>query len=70
MSNDQDEKQYLNTVLSPENVREFQQVKAYLGIATNSDVIRYLIRQEFRRIAQADPQPVGAGFKPAPQTRP
>lgn len=58
MSIDQDEKQYLNTVLSPENVREFQQVKAYLGIATNSDVIRYLIRQEARRIAQTEP--VGA----------
>jgi len=67
MSIDQDEKQYLNTVLSPENVREFQQVKAYLGIATNSDVIRYLIRQEFRRIAQTEP--VGATHASPAQAR-
>lgn len=42
---------YVNTPLRGRQIEEFEQVKGYLGIDSNAGVMRYLIRQEARRIS-------------------
>jgi hypothetical protein len=42
---------YVNTPLRGRQLDEFEQVKRYLGIDSNAGVVRYLIRQEARRIS-------------------
>lgn len=46
------ETKFLNTLLDGEQIAEFERVKDYHGIKTNSDVVRFLIRQEARRVAR------------------
>ena len=53
MTNQQDGK-FLNTYLEGRHLTEFERVKAYHGIKTNSDVVRFLIRQEARRVAKQE----------------
>lgn len=57
MSNN-DKQQWLNTLLSAEHADQFETIQRHYGINTRADVVRYLINQEFRRIAQTEP--VGA----------
>ena len=42
---------HVNTPLHGRQIEEFEQVKCYLGIDSNAAVVRYLIRQEARRIS-------------------
>jgi hypothetical protein len=42
---------YVNTSLRGRQLDEFEHVKRYLGIDSNAGVMRYLIRQEARRIS-------------------
>lgn len=42
---------YVNTSLHGRQIEEFEQIKRYLDIGSNADVVRYLIRQEARRIS-------------------
>lgn len=51
MDNQQKPK-FLNTLLDGDHLTEFERVKSYHGIKTNSDVVRFLIRQEARRVAR------------------
>jgi ribosomal protein S3AE len=44
------QQKWLNTLLTGDEVEEFLAVQAYHGIRTNADVVRFLIRQEARRI--------------------
>lgn len=53
--NEQDEKQPLNTWLDREQVIEFDMIQRYYAIASRSDVVRMLIRQEARRIGGTNP---------------
>ncbi len=46
---------WINTPLRGDvYIAEFQVIKEYLGIATNADVVRYLIREQARRIGAAE----------------
>jgi len=60
-----DKRKYLNTLLEGEHLAEFERVKAYHGIKTNSDVVRFLIRQEARRVARESPAITMANPSPA-----
>lgn len=42
---------HVNTPLRGRQIAEFEQVKRHLGIDSNAGVVRYLIRQEARRIS-------------------
>lgn len=42
---------YVNTLLRGRQLEEFEQVKRHLDIDSNAGVVRYLIRQEARRIS-------------------
>lgn len=56
---EQPEKQPLNTWLDNEQAAQFNAVKTYLGMSSNSEVVRFLIRQEYRRITAENPaQPI------------
>ena len=46
---------WLNTKLDAAEAADFEAVQAYHGIKTRSDVIRFLIRAEARRIASPAP---------------
>jgi hypothetical protein len=48
---DSERQLHVNTPLRGRQVEEFEQVKRYLGIDSNAGVVRYLIRQEARRIS-------------------
>jgi len=52
--NTQQDGKFLNTFLEGQHLAEFERVKAYHGIKTNSDVVRFLIRQEARRVARQE----------------
>jgi len=42
---------WVNTPLrDPRTQEEFRTIKAYLGIATNADVVRHLVREKAREI--------------------
>jgi hypothetical protein len=41
---------WVNTELRGELVGEFERVKAYHGIGSNADVVRFLVRKEAREI--------------------
>jgi hypothetical protein len=47
---------YVNTPLRDGQIDEFAQVKRYLGIAADADVVRYLVRKAARQIQGAQPQ--------------
>ncbi|MBN1954865.1 MAG: hypothetical protein JW900_07420 [Anaerolineae bacterium] len=42
---------FVNTLLENEELEQFFQVQRHYAIRSNSDVVRFLIRQEARRIA-------------------
>jgi hypothetical protein len=42
---------HVNTPLRGQQIAEFEQVKRHLGIDSNAGVVRFLIRQEARRIS-------------------
>ena len=41
---------FVNTLLDSQQLNDFERVKAYHGISSNSETVRFLIRQEARRI--------------------
>lgn len=41
---------FVNTFLEGELLTDFEEIKQKLGIRTNSDVVRFLIRREARRL--------------------
>ncbi len=55
MSDKTDGFKFVNTQLTGEQLADFERVKAHHGIATNSDVIRFLIRKEARLVTEALP---------------
>lgn len=61
----QQETKFLNTLLDGDHLAEFERVKDYHGIKTNSDVVRFLIRQEARRVARDVPAVTMATPSPA-----
>ncbi len=42
---------WVNTELKGDLVQEFEIIKKHYGIGNNADVVRFLVRQEARRIA-------------------
>jgi hypothetical protein len=48
-------KALIQSILTGEQLADFERVKAHHGIARNSDVIRFLIRKEARRVTEALP---------------
>lgn len=44
------ESQLIGAHLSPEQVREFEVIQEFYGIKSKSDTLRFVIRQEARRI--------------------
>jgi len=45
-----EDRMWLNALLTEEQAAEFEMVKGYHGLQTNSEVVRYLIHQEARKI--------------------
>lgn len=64
---DNDKHIWINTPLSAEHFGQFEQIQRHLGMNNRTDVVRYLIAQEFRRIAQTEP--VGATHASPAQAR-
>ena len=51
----ENEGKWTATTLSPEQQVEFEEVKAYHGLQSNSEALRFLIRKESRQIREAAP---------------
>lgn len=51
---------WVNTPIRGEMIGEFEQIKWFLGIGSNSDVVRFLIREMARQITGQQPLPIGA----------
>jgi hypothetical protein len=53
---------FVNTFLEGDLLKDFELVKVKLGIRTNSDVMRFLVRREAQRLRRVDlaESPVGA----------
>lgn len=47
-------KQLIQAILDGEHLSDFERVRAHHGINTKADVIRFLIRQEARRVQRMD----------------
>jgi hypothetical protein len=50
-----EQNQLIGAYLTPEQFSEFKTVQRYYGIRSNSDAVRFLIRQELRRIHSQPP---------------
>lgn len=48
---DSNNKRWLNALLDAEDAARFDTIQHHHGIQSKSDIVRYLIRQEARRIA-------------------
>ena len=48
-----DNELWVNTRFRGQDKSDFEAVKRYLGIRTSSDVVRFLVRKQFREIEQA-----------------
>jgi hypothetical protein len=45
-----EKRKWVNTLLQDGEVDEFERVQEHLGIRTNADVVRHLVRKEAQRI--------------------
>ena len=50
-----DDVKLVGTHLSPDQLAELDQIRIYYGIERNSDLLRFLIREEARRINDSFP---------------
>lgn len=46
---------FVNTRLDAESLAELETIKSYHGIESSSEVVRFLLRREARRITRPDP---------------
>ncbi|HFD39666.1 MAG TPA: hypothetical protein ENJ31_07470 [Anaerolineae bacterium] len=53
MSRPEAKVKFVNTLLSPNQVAELEQIKQHYAIQSNSDLLRFLIRKEARQLELA-----------------
>ncbi len=50
---------WINTPIRGDMINEFEMIKRHLGIASSADVVRFLVREQARRLAGQQMLPLG-----------